>query len=270
MANDPAFLFYSQDFLTGVQDLTMEERGQYITMLCVQHQKGSVSSKWLSICLPDASTDVLKKFEKNENGDLYSPRLAEEIEKRKGYIPFKLASATLGGLISANKVSKANAKKIKEEFEVKNYASLSKEDIKKEVSIWFKHMLKYIENENDILSISNNKIDYNKLLIFFNSVTGKKTKVVTDKVKSQIKARLSEGFTKEDIANAIKNCSEEKYHKENGYKYLTLEFITRPDKLERYAQKENKQALKLKKRNDFQTNEEFIEYLNQNGIKIVA
>jgi len=81
------------------------------------------------------------------------------------------------------------------------------------------------------------KIDYKKLLDFFNSVTGKKTKVVTDKVKSQIKARLSEGFTKEDIANAIKICTEDTFHKENDFKYLTLEFITRPDKLERYCDK---------------------------------
>tara|TARA_R110002050_G_scaffold268962_1_gene411152 strand:- start:225 stop:347 length:123 start_codon:yes stop_codon:yes gene_type:complete len=33
-AKAPAFQLYAQDFLTGVMDLTMEERGVYITLLC--------------------------------------------------------------------------------------------------------------------------------------------------------------------------------------------------------------------------------------------
>ena len=38
MANkDPAFLFYSSDFITGCMGLTMEERGQYITLI-VRHE----------------------------------------------------------------------------------------------------------------------------------------------------------------------------------------------------------------------------------------
>jgi len=32
----PAFQFYAQDFLTGVMDMTMEERGLYITLLARQ------------------------------------------------------------------------------------------------------------------------------------------------------------------------------------------------------------------------------------------
>ena len=36
MAKAPAFQFYAQDFLTGVMDLTMEERGIYITLLARQ------------------------------------------------------------------------------------------------------------------------------------------------------------------------------------------------------------------------------------------
>ena len=44
---DPAFVFYTGDFLTGVIDMTMEERGQYITLLCLQHQKGHFSKKTL-------------------------------------------------------------------------------------------------------------------------------------------------------------------------------------------------------------------------------
>ena len=79
---DPAFLFYSSDFLTGVSDLTFEERGQYITLLCLQHQKGRLSKKAMAIAVPNATADVLHKFSIDEQGLFYNPRLEIEAEKR--------------------------------------------------------------------------------------------------------------------------------------------------------------------------------------------
>jgi hypothetical protein len=82
MAKDPAFLFYPSDFLTGVQDLTHEERGQYITLLCVQHQKGPLTLKQIKIIAPGVTKDVIKKF--TQDGDLYyNERLELEREKRQ-------------------------------------------------------------------------------------------------------------------------------------------------------------------------------------------
>ena len=45
MAKDPAMLFYTKDFLTGVAFLNMKERGQYITLICLQQQLGHMSLK---------------------------------------------------------------------------------------------------------------------------------------------------------------------------------------------------------------------------------
>lgn len=78
-------------------------------------------------------------------------------------------------------------------------------------------------------------IDSSKLLSVFNSILGKKARVVPDKAKKQIKARLKEGYTKEDIVNALQNASKDQHHLDTNYKYLTLEFITRSDKLERFV-----------------------------------
>lgn len=78
-------------------------------------------------------------------------------------------------------------------------------------------------------------INWLVLLDFFNEVTGKKCRVVPEKAKRQFKARLKENFTKDDIANAIQNCYNDKYHKETNHEYLTLEFISRADKLERFS-----------------------------------
>ncbi len=84
MAKDPAFLFYSQDFLTGVQDLTMEERGQYITLLCLHHQKGRLTKKVIQLsCHGNATADVMAKFRQDESGLFFNERLEEEVLKRK-------------------------------------------------------------------------------------------------------------------------------------------------------------------------------------------
>ena len=80
---DPAFLFYASDFLTGVQDLTMEERGQYITLLCIQHQKGRLTNKLIKLTVGTVNDDVLSKFSKDDKGHFYNERLEVEIEKRK-------------------------------------------------------------------------------------------------------------------------------------------------------------------------------------------
>ena len=79
---DPAFLFYPSDFLTGVADLTFEERGQYITLLCLHHQKGRLSQKMITLCCGNATADVMAKFSQDEQGLYFNLRLEAEILKR--------------------------------------------------------------------------------------------------------------------------------------------------------------------------------------------
>ena len=82
---DPAFLFYSSDFLVGVSDMTMEERGQYITLLCLQHTKGHLTKKNILVAVGQVSDDVLAKFTIDDNGCYYNARLEKEVNKRKAY-----------------------------------------------------------------------------------------------------------------------------------------------------------------------------------------
>jgi hypothetical protein len=66
-----------------------------------------------------------------------------------------------------------------------------------------------------------------------NFLTGKKFKA-TDKVRIQWNARLKDGYTLSDAQVAIENAKIDSFHIENKYKYLTAEFFTRTDKLERW------------------------------------
>ena len=85
MSKDPAFLFYSSDFLTGTLLMSMEQKGKFITLLCIQHQKGHLSEKdMLHIC-GSYDEDVFNKFQKDEQGKFYNIRLEEEVDKRKAY-----------------------------------------------------------------------------------------------------------------------------------------------------------------------------------------
>lgn len=82
---------------------------------------------------------------------------------------------------------------------------------------------------------NNLKVDWDKLILTFNSITGKKTRIVNEKTRKQILARLKEGYSKMDIQEAIENCFKDKYHIETNHDYLTLEFISRPGKMEKYS-----------------------------------
>jgi len=84
MSKDPAVLFYTSDFLTGTFTFTNEQRGMYISLLCLQHQKGRLSEKdMMQICTTYVE-DVFLKFKKDGNG-FYNERMETEINKRKNY-----------------------------------------------------------------------------------------------------------------------------------------------------------------------------------------
>jgi len=84
MAKDPAFLFYSSDFLTGTILLTNEQKGIYITLLCIQHQHGGIIDKESFNIATEKHEIIKKKFKENKHG-FYNERLREESLKRINY-----------------------------------------------------------------------------------------------------------------------------------------------------------------------------------------
>lgn len=128
------------------------------------------------------------------------------------------------GYITTKMVYKEDSK------EIKNRDIFLSISIKEDSSVNTKEKFK----EKTTVNSSIDEIDFESLLKWFNFITGKKLKVVNDKTKKQFIARLKDGYTKSDITKAIKNCFDDDFHKANP-KYLTLEFISRPDKFEKYA-----------------------------------
>ena len=83
--NPPAFQFYPDDFIGGTVDLSTEDVGAYIRLLCYQWGRGSIPDAPLSlqrIAGCQVSKDVLSKFPGGKNRRLELVR-SEQIEYRK-------------------------------------------------------------------------------------------------------------------------------------------------------------------------------------------
>ena len=85
MGKDPAVLFYTSDFLSGVMLMSMKERGQFITLLCLQRERGHLSEKDMKKAVGALSDELRKKFVADENGLFYNPRMDAEIRKRQAH-----------------------------------------------------------------------------------------------------------------------------------------------------------------------------------------
>jgi ATP-dependent RNA circularization protein (DNA/RNA ligase family) len=85
MAKDPAVLFYTQDFLVGTLTMTDEQRGKYIYLLCLQHQKGKLTLSDLKSKLNEEDIEVANRFPLQADGFYYNERMYQEAIKRKNY-----------------------------------------------------------------------------------------------------------------------------------------------------------------------------------------
>lgn len=101
MAKDPAFLFYSADFMIGTALFTHEQRGKYVTLLCYQHQLGHLAEQEIIDVCGSRDEKIFSKFVKDSEGKFYNTRLEEEKEKRQSFCQSRRDNAS---------TSKASAK----------------------------------------------------------------------------------------------------------------------------------------------------------------
>lgn len=84
-------------------------------------------------------------------------------------------------------------------------------------------------------SINNEKIDFDELLKFFNDTFKKRSPFINQKLKTKYNSLMAQGYTKKQIGEAMLNASKDQYHIETLYKYCTLEFFTRADKIDKFS-----------------------------------
>lgn len=171
---DPAFLFYSNDFLSGIQDLTMEERGQYITLLCLQHQKGHLSDKIIKLAVVNAAADVMAKFRQDSEGLWYNARLELEAEKRALHSQKQRKRALDGWERRKNEAA---------ETPTADAAALPLEDV----------------NVNEDVIINT---DIDEAINYLNEKNGSRYRLIESNRKF-VRARFNQGFTLEDCKKVV-------------------------------------------------------------------
>lgn len=85
MAKDPAVLFYTSDFLSGTITMSYEQKGKYITLLCIQHQQGFLTEEDFEPILTEKDKRVKEKFILQSNGTYVNLKLKVESDRRKAY-----------------------------------------------------------------------------------------------------------------------------------------------------------------------------------------
>lgn len=173
MPKAPAFQFYAQDFLTGVMDLTMVERGLYITLLARQwaifDEKG-IPKKRLALLVGfewDNLPEMIKeKFD--DNGDyFFNSRLMESFKQLKCYKEKQRLNGQKGGRPKTQTITKKRSSlKIEDR-------SMKIEDRKKKIEVEVEvkaEAVKPYQTENFDLAWANWK-EYKRLELGFNYKT---------------------------------------------------------------------------------------------------
>jgi uncharacterized protein YdaU (DUF1376 family) len=125
---NPAVLWYPGDYLVGTMGMTWEEKGRYVELLNLQHQKGHLNIERL---MPDCPKEVLAKFVQDEDGLWYNVRMEEEQIKRNKFVASR----------RNNLAKKSDASKKREEMDkrMESLRSLAQANIrdKKEGSLFW-------------------------------------------------------------------------------------------------------------------------------------
>lgn len=156
MGKDPAFLFYSKDFISGTQEMTCEEVGTFLRLLLYQHQHKLIPND------PERLMRItgifsLEKFNTiwqvvnqkfNQTGShLFNQRLADEMDSRAFGKLRKIASATFAGLMSSHKTLTDSQKtQLRNSFNTDQFIEFESSEIKLKVREWFKNLVNQMVN----------------------------------------------------------------------------------------------------------------------------
>jgi len=236
---DPAFLFYSKDWIDGTAEMTPAEKGVYIDLLAYQHQRGDLPTDVRRLCLLTRLQETefnsiwlnLKEKFIVDGERMYNRKLTECMTERSDKGKKNKICGIFASLLRKSDLQKKDYNFMREGFKVDDFTMFDTDSITERLTEWYNERLKSIVNGN--ANEDANKLLYNTFIEKLNKITGRSFKG-DEKSQRQFNARISEGATIESFEIAITGCFNDQYHKENP-KYLTPEFITRSDKYQKYS-----------------------------------
>jgi len=154
---DPAFLFYSKDWLEGTGEMTPEEKGVYIDLLAHQHQKGSLPpetkrlAKLVGLSESDFNriwVDLATKFIPNGSGRLVNRKLNGVVTERADKAWRNKIIGTLASVVRYSNVPREISEKAKKTFKVDDFLGCPEQNLTERITEWYQKRLKSIENVN--------------------------------------------------------------------------------------------------------------------------
>lgn len=146
MAKDPAFLFYTKDWIQGTAQMMPEEKGVYIDLLCHQHQDGKIpaDTKRLSrmVGLPELEFlpiwNVLKKkFSSDGNGHLVNHKLTTVVTERLTKSKAKKIAGTFASVIRLSELAFNVKDAIKRQFSIDDFINTPEDKLTEKITDWY-------------------------------------------------------------------------------------------------------------------------------------
>lgn len=167
---DPAFLFYSKDWVDGTAYLTAEEKGVYIDLIVHHHQHSGIPNdlkKLARICRMNDKDFLrvwgevkLKFFE--ENGMFYNKKMLEVTIKRKEKSVKNTVIGTFASILRLKSLKPNEYEVIKKSFKCEEWLSQSTECLTERLTEWIDERLKSIANANIINNSYSSNTDSKK------------------------------------------------------------------------------------------------------------
>ena len=227
---DPAFLMYSKDWLSGTAEYMPDEKGVYIDLLCHQHQSGSlpINTERLARMVGLSHEQFLKIWEiischfEQSNNRLVNRKLNGIIEDRAEKAKVNRIIGTFAGMLRLGGFSKKQYKYLKDNFIPTDFKQYPKEEITERITEWLQICLKSIEDgdERPIVFSDVVKNLYRDIVIFFDENCRPKTDPEIIKWLDTLDKLIRiDGYDQEHIINITKRTRMDNFWRTN---FLTI------------------------------------------------
>ena len=105
------------------------------------------------------------------------------------------------------------------------------------------------ENENENENGNENKtiqipMEFVGLLDWFNQCFHKRSRIFPKSIQTKYKNLFRDGFTIDDVKNAMINARKDQFHIDSKFKHCTLEFFSRAEKIDKFSNVSEQQIRK--------------------------
>ena len=212
---DPAVLFYTSDFIAGTITMTDAQRGQYILLLCLQHQKGHLTEKdMLKIC-NSYDEDIWCKFTQKD-GIYYNERMKVEADKRRKYSESR----------ASNRKKKDNDEQ--DEKDMKNISDSYDKHMENENEDINKDIDKEVSKDKETINYEAIKDYYNakcKGMIKCTTMTKARKEAVNARIKEHGKDVVREIIDKAGMAPHLKGQNDRGWKADIGWLFNPENFV---------------------------------------------